>query len=334
MSELDRRVEGEAPEGVEQPGRSTSADSAKELAGAPAQRRMVAGPALFPAWSLVVAGVALAAIGILLILSLHGGRRDGKASSPNGTSRTAQMVKAEATNTAAAQPEASSRTPSSLTGESSAGSQPTAEAEPPTPTPMPSRVPTRTPTPIRTPSPTRTPTPTPTPTPSPTRAPTRVPKPANTPRPTATPGETWVLVADSFADYPGEDATRHFWYLWSHGRNNFFWQDMTWDKANWCYRGPVDWQLRMCQDSITADGRGDVSLLWKNPQGGTYRLEWDSDSLLFYWHTNPMPSQGPGSRLAHSFVAKDIIEWNLFFWLARESTQYHVLIFRLEQPQG
>jgi hypothetical protein len=195
---------------------------------------------------------------------------------------------------------------------------------------VPAPTPSSTPTPTPTPSPTRTPIPTPTP--SPAHAPTRTPKPTNPPKPTATPGPSWILVADSFADYPGSDETRHFWYLWSNGRNNFYWQDMKWDKSTWCYRGPVDWQLRICQDSVTADGRGDVSLLWKYGQGGTYRLEWDADSLLFYHHTNRVYSQGPGTRLAQSVVVQDMVEWDLFFWLARESTPYHILVFRLVQP--
>ena len=77
--------------------------------------------------------------------------------------------------------------------------------------------------------------------------------------------------------------------------------------------------------------RGDVALLWKATEGGTYRFEWDSSALAFYMHLHYVGSQGPGTQLPYSATIRDIIEWELFFWVARSSTNYHIRVYRLEE---
>lgn len=178
------------------------------------------------------------------------------------------------------------------------------------------------------------PLPVPPPTPSPTSTPAATPTPrvTPTPKPTPVPAAHWTLVADSFADFPGNASGPTWSYLWSHGTNNFRWEPMAWDGANWYYRDPNRWNLRITQDSIQTDARGDVAVLYKNAEGGTYRLEWDSSSLAFYKHLYASGSEGPGTQLPYSAIVTDINEWSLFFWVARGNTGYHILVFKLQQP--
>jgi hypothetical protein len=173
--------------------------------------------------------------------------------------------------------------------------------------------------------------PPPNPKPSATRRPkaTATRKPAA--KPTKTPSEQWVLVADSAADYPGLTGQRKWWYLWTSGRNNFHWQEMEWDAPNYHYRSPNDWEIQIWQDRITTDPRGDVAVQWKAPRGGTYRFEWNAGSLAFYQHLNYYGSSGPGPTLSHSAIVRDVIDWELFFWVATGPTPYHIRVYRLEE---
>ena len=155
--------------------------------------------------------------------------------------------------------------------------------------------------------------------------------PVPTPMATATPSQRWVLVADSAADFPGGPEHNHWYYLWSSGRNNFAWQDMAGGSSTECYRSPNDWRLSICGDSITADPRGDVAVQWKARRGGTYRFEWDSPALRFYKHLDFVGSQGQGTELPFSAIVRDAIDWEMFFWVAREDTPYHIRVFELQQ---
>jgi hypothetical protein len=162
-----------------------------------------------------------------------------------------------------------------------------------------------------------------------------------------TPSRQWVLVADSAADYPGPIQDRKWWYLWSQGRNNFIWQDMT--ETPDCYRSPNEMTLAICRDQITVDtcdggelprrdcSRGDAALQWKAREGGAYRFEWssnevDGDTVLrFYKHLDFAGSQGPGQELAYSAVVEDVIQWELFFWVPQYDTPYHVKVYKLQE---
>jgi hypothetical protein len=148
---------------------------------------------------------------------------------------------------------------------------------------------------------------------------------------TRQPPMQWVLVANSAADFPGPAQDRKWWYLWSSGRNNFEWQEMAGRSSAECYRSPNDWNLSICGDSITTDPRGDVAVQWKAQKGGTYRFEWDSPALRFYKHLDFVGSQSQGTALPFSAIVKDVIDWEMFFWVAREDTPYHIRVFELQQ---
>lgn len=119
--------------------------------------------------------------------------------------------------------------------------------------------------------------------------------------------------------------------MWSSGRDNFEWQEMAGGHPSQCYHSPNDWNLEICRDRIASDLNGDVAVLWKPRQGGTYRFEWDSDALKFYRHLNYVGSQEPGSELAHSAVIEDVVAWEMFFWVAQKDTNFHILIHRLPE---
>jgi hypothetical protein len=243
----------------------------------------------------------------------------------------------------------------------------TAQAPTPTDTPLPTSpsTPTEAPTPAPTvtssPTPPPAPTVTQTPRPAATQAassrdqvlkpPTSTPPPTSTrrrPMPTPTPSRSWVLVADSAADFPGRAEDRRWDYLWSNGRNNFIWQNMA-ESANHCFASPNDWRLEICRDQIKVDtcgakdlrgrgcARGDAALLWKARQGGTYRFEWDSteadgrSTLWFYKHLDFVGSQGPGVELPYSAVVENVIDWGLFFWVPQYDSSYHIKIYKLQE---
>ena len=73
---------------------------------------------------------------------------------------------------------------------------------------------------------------------------------------------------------------------------------------------------------------------WKASRGGTYRFEWDSPWLKFYKHADFISTQGKGSELPFSAIIKDAIEWEMFFWVAGDSTPYHVRVYRLDETSG
>lgn len=215
----------------------------------------------------------------------------------------------------------------------------TQTAEAPTPTdtatPTPTETPTATPTstPTNTPTPAETATPTDTPTPEATSTPVNTPTPAFTATPTSTPTPafTWVQVADSAADFPGPIQNRKWWYLWSKGRRNFFWEDMH-EMPNQCYKAPNELNIEICRDTMSFDGRGDAGLQWKAQQGGTYLFEWeakDSDSLQFWKHLDYYGDRGQGLELPYGAIVTDVIEWEQFFWVPTENTHYRVKVHRL-----
>ena len=162
------------------------------------------------------------------------------------------------------------------------------------------------------------------------------PRPAPPPAPVAVrqSGPKWSLVADSAADFPGGSDHNNWFYLWTEGRNNFQWQDMQRSNETGCYRDSGGHNLEVCQYAIKADPSGDVGLQWKASRGGTYRIEWDSPWLKFYKHADFISTQGKGSELPFSAIIKDVIEWEMFFWVAGDSTPYHVRVYRLDEVSG
>jgi serine/threonine protein kinase len=182
--------------------------------------------------------------------------------------------------------------------------------------------------------------------PPPTNTPTDAPRPTLTPSPrptsassapaatvtplavaqTAQPMDSWVMVADSVADFPGPLENRKWWYLWSSGRNNFEWQEMGFDGG--CYRSPNDWGLQICRELVTSGARGDVALQYKVQQGGTYRIDWQADpGVLFYRHLRYVSSERRGSQ-----VFEGLIDWEMFFFVVRNSgvTNLAVQVYRLQ----
>ena len=142
---------------------------------------------------------------------------------------------------------------------------------------------------------------------------------------------SWVLVADSLADWPGGHDHNNCYYLWTAGRNNFIWQDMARPNPSDCYNDRGNHGLQICRDSITANPSGDVGVQWKTNRGGTYRFEWDSPSLKFYKHADFVGNMGPGSNLAYSATFEGIIDWEMFYWVAEGSTSCHLQVYRLQQ---
>lgn len=146
----------------------------------------------------------------------------------------------------------------------------------------------------------------------------------------AAPSTAATLVADSTADWPG-GKERNFWaYLFSDGRNNFNWRDMRQESPESCFIDTANMGLEVCSDSITAKPSGDVAVQWKASKGGSYRFEWDSASLKFYKHTDLLGILGTGVELPYAATVKDVIEWEQFFWVAADSTPYHIRVFKLD----
>ncbi len=146
-------------------------------------------------------------------------------------------------------------------------------------------------------------------------------------------GEKWTLVADSAADFPGGASHNNWYYLWTDGRNNFYWQNMgrAGNTNDDCYRDAGGRNLEVCRDTIKANPAGDVGVQWKANRGGTYRFEWDSPSLKFYQHAGFVGSKGAGSELPYSATVEGVIDWEMFFWVPQASTSYHIRVYRLEQ---
>jgi len=145
------------------------------------------------------------------------------------------------------------------------------------------------------------------------------------------PRQTWTLVADSAADFPGGRERNHWYYLWTEGRGNFHWQEMRQIDGQGCYRDPADKGLEICADSMKANPKGDVGLQWKASRGGTYRFEWDSSLLKFYNHGDFVGIVEQGTVLPYAATVHDVIEWAMFFWVAADSTTFHVKVFRLDE---
>lgn len=147
--------------------------------------------------------------------------------------------------------------------------------------------------------------------------------------PAASPADdNWVLVADSAADFPGGRDRNHWYYLWTEGRGNFVWQDMRQIEGKGCYQDTANKGLEICADSMTANPKGDVGLQWKASRGGDYRFEWDSASLKFYKHGEFVGILDQGSQLPYATTVTGVIEWEMFFWVAADSTTFHVKVFR------
>ena len=143
-------------------------------------------------------------------------------------------------------------------------------------------------------------------------------------------GNSWSLVAESAANFPGGRDRNHWYYLWTEGRGNFVWQDMQQTDGQGCYHDTAGKGLEICADTITANPKGDVGLQWKASRGGTYRFEWDSASLKFYKHGEFVGILDQGTQLPYATTVTDVIDWEMFFWVAADSTPYHVKGFRLE----
>lgn len=181
--------------------------------------------------------------------------------------------------------------------------------------------------------------------------PTAIPNAAEGTAPGAAPaggpnGGQWVLVADSAADFPGPIQNRKWYYHWSKGRNNFIWQDMT--QGPECYHAPNEMTLEICRDRMKVDtcegkeiggwdcSRGDTALLWKATEGGTYHFEWLADeveeesSIWFYKHLDRAYNVEPGFELPYSATIKDVIQWELFFWVPQYDTPYRVKVYKLQ----
>jgi uncharacterized protein YraI len=156
------------------------------------------------------------------------------------------------------------------------------------------------------------------------------PQPASASAATGQGDQRWSLVADSTADFPGGRDRNNWYYLWTEGRNNFRWQDMQRSGGNGCYQDTSGRGLEICPDTIKADPRGDLGLQWKANRGGSYRFEWDSPWLKFYKHADFVGTQGKGSELPFSATIAGVIEWEMFFWVAGDSTPYHVRVYRLD----
>lgn len=165
------------------------------------------------------------------------------------------------------------------------------------------------------------------------------PAPAAAPAQEATPatggaapvGGGWVQVADSAADFPGGRDHNHWYYLWTEGRGNFVWQDMQQTDGAGCYHDTGGKGLEICPDSMTANPKGDVGLQWKASRGGTYRFEWDSASLKFYKHGEFVGILDQGTQLPYATTVTDVIEWEMFFWVAADTTNFHVKVYRLDE---
>jgi hypothetical protein len=142
--------------------------------------------------------------------------------------------------------------------------------------------------------------------------------------------DNWTLVADSAADFPGGRDRNYWFYLWTEGRGNFVWQDMNQHEGKGCYQDTAGKGLEICADSITANPSGDVGLQWKASRGGTYRFEWDSASLKFYKHGEFVGILDPGTQYPFATTVADVIDWELFFWVAADSATFHVKVFRLD----
>jgi hypothetical protein len=212
----------------------------------------------------------------------------------------------------------------------------TMTADAPTPTDTATPMPTDTATPEATDMPTVTATPAETATPVNTPTPAATATPVDTPTPlppTATPTSAynWVQVADSAADFPGPIQGRKWWYLWSEGRRNFFWQDMH-EMANTCYKVPNDMKMEICRDTMTFDPHGDAALQWKAQEGGKYLFEWDAKnegSIQFWKHLDYYGNQGEGLELPYGAIVENVIEWELFFFVPTENTHYRVKVYKL-----
>lgn len=146
----------------------------------------------------------------------------------------------------------------------------------------------------------------------------------------------WVLVADSIADYPNRFQDRRWWYLFTDGRNNFHWKEMA-DDRHGCPHAPGENPNYLCADHGMASSWGDVALQWKARKGGTYLIEWQADGdLKVYKHATRIWSTGRGLTLPNSYVAKDIIDWEMFFFVITtpsysdetNTVHFHVRIYR------
>ena len=144
-------------------------------------------------------------------------------------------------------------------------------------------------------------------------------------------GEAWVLVADSAANFPGGRERNHWYYLWTEGRGNFVWQDMRQSESNGCYQDTANKGLEICADSMTANPKGDVGLQWKASRGGDYRFEWDSASLKFYKHGEFVGILDAGTELPYATTVTGVIEWEMFFWVAADSTKFRVKVYRRDE---
>lgn len=141
----------------------------------------------------------------------------------------------------------------------------------------------------------------------------------------------WVLVAESAADFPGGRDGNNWYYLFTDGRGSFNWQAMTRIDNQGCYQDMANLNLEICGDRITTNARGDAAIQWKANKGGVYRFEWDSSSLRFYQHSKLVGIQETGGSLPYAATIRDVIEWELFFWVAADTSPFRIRVYRLEE---
>lgn len=147
----------------------------------------------------------------------------------------------------------------------------------------------------------------------------------------------WELVADSISDYPNNQNNRKWWHLWSEGRFNFNWQEMSQQPGD-CAKIPSSYSGFICADIAGADVQADVALQWKAPEGGKYLLEWSTQStkgqgdIYLYKHLEEMYSVGPGLSLPNSVIVDNVDAWQMFFFVIRShgdpyETKMHVRVY-------
>ena len=109
------------------------------------------------------------------------------------------------------------------------------------------------------------------------------------------------------------------------------------DDGHDCPQAPGENPGYLCADHGMATHWGDVALQWKAQEGGTYLIEWKADGdLSVYKHANRIQSRGRGPTMPNSYIAKNIIEWEMFFFVISDDSylndsvivRFHVRIYK------
>jgi hypothetical protein len=144
--------------------------------------------------------------------------------------------------------------------------------------------------------------------------------------------QDWTKVADSASDFRAPPQEYGEWeYFWALEQNPFRWEDTVDDKSG-CEESPdVNTDIHICQNRIRnlTSGRAQAGIRWRPHDGGTYRFEWDSETLQFYQDETKIASEGPGEELPFSKIMREIDAWAQFYWVAGTSTEYNIHIYKL-----